>query len=704
MSSSALDEAESPSIQVRSGIWGRQLDRYPANWPRAVYLGIVVIATIILYYELYVQGSVATEIAADLHMSLAYLITVSIVGNGLGALASVVAGLADRWGRANLVVYGLAITGALVLFGLANAHSKLTYLILFAVVSFVEGMILVATPALVRDFSPQLGRASAMGFWTLGPVVGSLVVSEVSSHTLTSHPDWQFQFKVCGIVGLVVFVIAFAGLRELAPRLRDQLMISLRERALIEARARGINPEKALKGHWGQMLRGDIIGPAFAISIFLLFYYIAVGLFVVFFATTFGYSLAKANGLGNWYWSVQAIALIVAGIVSDRLRVRKPLMLFGGVLSAVGVALFAIATGHPDTTYYHFVWIILLISIGGAIAFAAWMAAFTETVEKHNPAGTATGLAVWGATLRTVVVVALIGLIFAVPAAGTLVDQGPTVTALVAGQDPALNASENGTVKAVAGDPTIVPKVQALAAQYKTQLATAALLKPATQAALTATPTDPATQAEALSEISGKSVADVAKVVTLGARYQDQLATAATLDLTTQAALANNPTPAIQAKAVGEIAAGRHLPAAAATAKLQALGQVPPADLAFLAANGTAVRTAGAQLTALGAVPAADLAFLGKYGTGLKDPKVVAALTVLQKQGPVVQQAQKDAPGQWQRWWWICLAGQLLFLPFIWLMTGRWSPAKARAEAAEHDEAVSKELAALAGTGTEPAI
>ena len=27
------------------------------------------------------------------------------------------------------------------------------------------------------------------------------------------------------------------------------------------------NPDEALKGHWRQMLRGDIIGPAFAISI-----------------------------------------------------------------------------------------------------------------------------------------------------------------------------------------------------------------------------------------------------------------------------------------------------------------------------------------------------------------------------------------------------------------------------------------------------
>jgi MFS family permease len=49
------------------------------------------------------------------------------------------------------------------------------------IVAVVEGMVLVATPALVRDFSPQLGRASAMGFWTLGPVLGSFVATTVSA-------------------------------------------------------------------------------------------------------------------------------------------------------------------------------------------------------------------------------------------------------------------------------------------------------------------------------------------------------------------------------------------------------------------------------------------------------------------------------------------------------------------------------------------
>jgi MFS family permease len=685
------------AVAAKRGIWGRQLDHYPSTGPRATYLVIVVLATITLYYELYVQGSVATALAANLHMTLVYLISISIVGNAVGALASVVAGLADRWGRANLVVYGLAVTGALVLFGLANSTDKLLYLVFFAVVSFVEGMILVATPALIRDFSPQLGRASAMCFWTMGPVLGSLVVSEVASHTLDAHPDWQYQYRVCGIVGLIVFVIAFIGLRELAPQLRDQLMVSLRDKALIEANARGIDPNAVLTGHWRQMLRKDIVGPAIAISVSLLFYYIAVGLFVVFYATNFGYTEARANALSNWYWGVNALALLVAGILSDALKVRKPFMLLGGVVSLVGVAMFAIATTHPATTYYEFVGILMPISIGGAFAFAAWMAAFTETVEKHNPAATATGLAVWGATLRSIVVVALLVLIAVIPAASTLVNQGSQVAAGAAGQTAGLTASQNATVKAVAADPTIATRVQRIATTDAAQLATAQKLTPQTQAALAAAPSDPATQAQALSEISGLPVSTVSRVATLGAQDATQLATAQAIDPSTQAALQANPADtAAQAKAVGEVATAFHLNATQATARLQALAAVPQADLALLATNAKPVQTAAAQLTALGKVPAADLALVSRYGPSLQDPKVVAELKFLQANAPAVVQAQKQSPIQWQHWWWICFGGQIVFIPFIWLLTGRWSPKRAKQDAREHAENVDRQLADLA--------
>src|SRR4051794_28175388 len=298
-----------------SRLWNRQLPHYPDNGPRTLYLGLTVLATIVLYYELYIQGAVATQIISDFNMTFTYFVMVSVVGNAVGAFASLAAGLADRWGRANLVTYGLLLTGVLIAFGLPHAGNKQIYLILFAIVSMVEGVVLVATPALIRDFSPQLGRATAMGFWTMGPVLGSLVVTEVSSHTLDSHPDWRFQFYVCGAAGLVVFVIALFGLRELSPRLRDQLMVSLRDRALIEARAAGIDPQEALTNQWRQMLRPDIIGSAFAIAVFLLAYYILVGFIVVYFATVFGYTESKANSLANWYWIANVFALLAAGLL-----------------------------------------------------------------------------------------------------------------------------------------------------------------------------------------------------------------------------------------------------------------------------------------------------------------------------------------------------------------------------------------------------
>lgn len=532
-------------------LWRRELASYPDPFARMVQLAIVVVVTIALYYELYVGGSVAPQILASFHVSLTFLVALSIVGNAVGAFASLAAGLADRWGRANFVVAGLLLTGCVTAFGLPRAHSAAVFFSLAATIGVVEGMVLVATPALVRDFSPQMGRASAMGFWTIGPVLGSLVVTGVSSNTLTSHPRWQFQFQLCGLVGLIVFLVALIGLRELPPRIRAQLMVSHEDLALVEYRAASVDADRAVRHSWRQMMKPDIVLPAFAIAVFLLFYYIAVGFFVVYFATTFGYSSARANALATWYWATNAISLIVAGWLSDRLRVRKPFMLLGALVSASGVALFAVAT--TGVGYYTFAAILILIGVGGGVAYCAWMAAFTETVEKHNPATIATGLGIWGSTIRAVVTASLIGFLFAVPAANTLVDHGT--------------------------------RVQDLAKRYATELRTAGDVEPATLQRLSANPTD---------QKAGLS-------------------------------------------AVSQLVAKEHITPTVAIARLQALGKVPTADFAYL-----------------------------------------------QKWGVPVQKAVEAAPGQWRTWWWVCFGGQIVFLPFIWLLTGRWSSRRAREDARIH--------------------
>jgi MFS family permease len=545
-----------------NGLWRRQLDYYPNTRPRMTYLAIVVLATIALYYAFYIPGAVSPTIIAHYGMTFNTYVYLIVIANAVGAFGSLAAGLADRWGRANLVAYGLVIVGLLVLFGVPNASNTFTYGLLFAIVGIVEGIILVATPALVRDFSPQLGRASAMGFWTLGPVLGSLVVAVVSTNTLSHLTAWQDQFTICGIAVLVVAALAVVGLRELSPQLRDQLMVSMHDRALIEARARGLKVDSLLQKPWKQMLRTDIIASAFAISVFLLIYYTAVGFFTVYFTSLFGFSLSTANSIGNWFWAFDAAALIIVGIISDRVGVRKPFMVLGAV-GAVVMTIVFLNLGK-GTTYTTFAVVISITAVFLAIAYAPWMASFTETVEKHNPALTATGLAVWGWIIRAVIAISLLIM------------------------------------------PTVIGSMTPL-------------------------------------------VTYGAQVATLGAKYAPEVATGQAIDPATQAALAANPlNPTADAKAVGEIATAFHIGPAAATARLTALATVPKADLAYLQAHGTQVTTAAAA-----------------------------------------------APGQWKNWWWVCVGGEVVFIPLILLMAGRWSPRRAREDAEEHQRLVQQELAKL---------
>ncbi len=430
MSTATTHQVQTPTAIQR--LWKRELQHYPDTRHRYSLLAIVVLATVSLYYENYVGGAVATQLLADLNMSFSYYVYVLVIANALGAFASLAAGLADRFGRANLVAYGLLITGGLTLFAIPNVTSKLQLGIVTALLGVVEGIILVATPALVRDFSPQLGRASAMGFWTLGPVVGSLVVSQVSSHTLKDLPRWQDQFVICGAVGLVVWAITFFTLRELTPALRDQLMVSVNDTALIEARAKGIDVEAALERPWGHILKPGIIFSALAISVFLLSYYTAVAFFPIFFQTVQGFNAEQANGLLNWYWSANAISLVVAGVLSDRLRVRKPFMLFGSVFALVITMLIRYETPHTDVAYSTWAFLLVCVGIYGGFAFACWMASFTETVEANNPALTAYGLAVWGWLLRVVVAVAFLILPQVISSVTPLVEHGPAVQAAAA--------------------------------------------------------------------------------------------------------------------------------------------------------------------------------------------------------------------------------------------------------------------------------
>jgi MFS family permease len=584
----------------------RQLYKYPDTWPRLGYLSIVVLTTIMLYYLYYVEGAVTPLLLPYYHMSFQYFLYLLVVSNAIGAFSAFIGGLSDKIGRANLTIYGTLVVAIIQLFAVPHITEKFWFAASYCVIGFVEGIILVSTPALMRDFSPQMGRGVAMGFWALGPTMGALAASLVATHTLSHLAPWQDQFIISGLVCLGVVLIAFFFLRELSPQLRDQLMVTERERALVEARAMGIDVEKATFHPIRSMMKLDLITSSVAISVFLLFYYASVSVLTIYWVVIFNRSTPDANGINVWLAASLSIGLVIAGALSDWARVRKPFMLVGAICAMVMMGFLIVQTGHPHTGYYSNVLVIVLLAVSIAIAYAPWMANYTEQVESHNPALTASGLAIWGWILRITVALSFLVLPYVITTSTVLVD----------------NQGAGATLQSIKAAQTYAPNTSTLKCN--------------------ATP----------------APADVISNLKTTSEARPELNTLATI------LSACNSTHSLL----------KALAAAGGLTNPHVLGLNAFNPLALDIQNGKRVTQA-------------QIAGVAKYSQNL-----ASLLVAEQKLVP----AQKTSPGEWKRWWTVCLIGMGVFAVLTFTMRGRWSPRAARRDLEEHERIVTEELAKLA--------
>ncbi len=459
-------------------------------------------------------------------------------------------------------------------------------------------------------------------------------------------------------------------------------MVSIRDRALVEARAKGLDIEAALRHPFRQLLKVDIIVSAFAVSVMLLIYYTAVAFSLIYLTTVFGFSVKDGNGLANWNWGFNVIAVLLVGIISDRFRVRKPFMVIGGIFAAVMVVLYLEQAGHHPG-YYTLALMLALLSLGLGIAFAPWMASFTETVEARNPALTATGLAIWGWIQRLIVFASFLVIPAVISSVTPLVTYGPTVQAYATQYAPQLAFAQHhpavvadaqkvppAVIATAAAIPPAVtatatkipPSVLTTASTYSTQLANAVKFapeltviqaNPALFTKLAADPTNPALQAQAVAAAGG------------GAKGVGVLTTIA----------------ANQAAINGVIAVGPQLQTVAPYAAELTVIAPYSAQLKTIAPYATeltAIAPYSAQLTALSKVPPAVFAYLTAHAAAVQ---TAAAATV----------------NQWKTWYWICFGGIIVFLLSIPLLRGRWRTRDAKRDEDEHEALVQQELAKLNG-------
>ena len=581
--------------------WSRQLRAYPTDGSRYWYLTVVVLIAVVLYYVYWEEGATLPLMLPFFHMSFRYFLLLVVVSNALGAFAAIAGGLADKVGRVNLCLIGTFVIGVVQLAAIPNVHSKTLFALAYCVIGVVEGIILVVTPALIRDFSPQVGRATAMGFWTVGPTLGYVMASLVATHTLTHLKPWQDQFIISGAATLVVFLVAFVGLRELSPEIRDQLMVTERERTLVEMRARGVDVKQAVSHPWRALLRWDLVASSLGISTFLLIFYAAVAVFTLYWVVVFNQTTANANGINLWFGVANAGAVVVMGFLSDALHVRRPFMLVGTLGTMVATFLLLSRTTHPTTGYYTNALIVTLLGIAVGVVYPAWMANYTEMVEERNPALAATGLAIWGWVLRIVVASSFLVMPYVITTSNPIVDNVQAATALQALEAAQPYVPNLSGAKVPLAPPAVIDQVRDNAGR------------------------------------PGLALADILTALRQGKSSLEAI-DGLPASLKPQAAALIFFSPMASA--------------------IQAGKSVPPAQIATIGHNS---------------------------------PELASYLVAEKKIVP----AQKAAPKEWKRWWWVCLGGQMTLFVMIFFMRGAWRPAVARRELAEHERIVEAELDAL---------
>jgi predicted MFS family arabinose efflux permease len=405
-------------------LWDRDLKTYPSEAKRLWMLGLILGTSIVVYVEQYAGGSVAPLLLPRFGMSFSYYVHLNLVALMGGALFALFAGAGDRFGRANIFAYGVLIVGLLVLLGIPNAPSKFWFSVVIVAIGMVEGITLVVTTALVRDFSPQTQRASAASIWSLGVTVGALIAYEMGQATLPHLHTWQSQYLIAGSVGTGVGVIAVIFLRELSAPLRSQRMVSMRDRQLVALRAKGMDPAKAMAHPWRQMLRARLIVPSVGLSLWLIAYLTISSYFTLYLTTLYNFTTIQADGLLVWLYVANTIAYFVVGPLSDIFRVRKPFMLVG-TISIIGSLLMILSLTHSHPSYYEMAWVLVWFAVSLSLVFGPWVAAYTETVEDINPALVATGLGIFGWVLRALNALTLLVFPYFVLSLNTIITNAP---------------------------------------------------------------------------------------------------------------------------------------------------------------------------------------------------------------------------------------------------------------------------------------
>lgn len=378
----------------------RTLDEYPRGYYRWVLLLLTVLASILASYE-FQLAPLLPLLLPYIHMStIAYGLFITFAV-GVGAISAFFGGpLADRYGRVALIDACLGAVIVLVFLNLFIYDIK-SFVIVRTLMSIAGGLMAGAGAALVRDMSPRLSRALAFGLLTIGPVGANFLANAIAGATLPIYHTWQSQIWITGFLGIAMYVPIALLLKDLSAQLRVQIFRS--EVAAMEAEGRAPAaselPSSTLDA-FGRLLRhSEVWLLVLGVAANLTLYFTIQPFGPLMFTQAFHYTPAEAARMNSYFWLANLAALVLTGIVSDRLQLRKPIAIIGGCLSCALMAWWIPTFGHtmPQTSLA-----IVASTLGCflAIGYVPWAAQFSEALEDVSPALQATGWAFFGFIAR----------------------------------------------------------------------------------------------------------------------------------------------------------------------------------------------------------------------------------------------------------------------------------------------------------------
>lgn len=370
----------------------RDVQMYPRGWLQVGLLFLVIIANIVANYE----GELAPVVPLLLPFLKLNLTDYGFIVGGTtvvsGIVSMVLGSRFDRYGRTFFVVLGTFVT-AVAVFAMVLVHNTLEFLIVRLIMAIILGLVLPATTGLVRDFTPRVGRALGFGLWTFGPVGANFIASGVAGWTLPMfHDVWQSQFYIMGSMCLAISIIVAFFIRDLAPSLRAQIVKDSSDVQKAEL--------KALHNS------GDIANPrlvfgstriwalAIGIVLFLLVYYFTTAFGPLYLAEVFKYPASQAAGIASYFWLANLGSLILVGIISDKLQLRKICSLVGVVGIIIFMFFWIHLIGHT-VSVSTMIWYTSLQGILLGIGFGPWMALYSENLEDIHPTLQGSGWALW---------------------------------------------------------------------------------------------------------------------------------------------------------------------------------------------------------------------------------------------------------------------------------------------------------------------